>query len=239
MTVLLTLCAYLGATVSGFVGMAGGVLLLVLMVLLGLDLMVAIPVHAVVQVAANASRLFAHAGNVKPRAVLYFTLAAIPGPVLGLWLVDRVDADRIKFLLGVVTLIAAWMPRRGIQVLGERTAFALGGMLGGVLGVVVGAVGPLIAPFLLGRGYDRYQMIATHAACSTLLHLVKIVAFGTIDFGYGEYIVWMAPMSAAVVAGTYTGKWLLGRLDERQFLLVYKSVLTLLALRLCAFGLIG
>jgi uncharacterized membrane protein YfcA len=231
-TLALSACAFLGATISGFVGMAGGVLLLVLMYLLGLEPAVAIPVHAVVQILANSSRWFVHRQHVKWASFALFAVAAIPGPLLGLWLVERIDESVAKAGLGVVTLLAAWLPK-GKKLVSGDSGFAIAGALGGVFGVVVGAIGPIIAPFLLGRGYTRYEIIATHAACALFLHIVKLVAFSSIGFAFGTYVGWIVPMSIAAVLGTLAGKALLGRVDDKGFRLIYKLVLTILAVRLC------
>lgn len=232
MTLALSVCAWIGATVSGFIGMAGGVLLLVLMFILGVEPAVAIPVHAAVQIASNASRLFVHRRHVKWSAWSLFAIAAVPGPVLGLWLLERMDESAVKVGLGIVTLVAAWMPK-GKKLVSRNYGFAIAGGLGGVFGVVVGAIGPLIAPFLLGRGYTRYEIIATHAACSTFLHALKIVAFSAVGFAFASHLVWIVPMSVAAVFGTLTGKVLLAHVDDRRFRGIYKLVLTVLAFRLC------
>jgi uncharacterized membrane protein YfcA len=67
--------------------------------------------------------------------------------------------------------------------------------------------------------------------------VLKTVAFTAVGFAWGEGASLLPPMFVAVVAGTYTGKWLLRRLSEKWFLWLYKGVLTLLAIRLILDGL--
>lgn len=229
---ILALGAYLTSTVSGVIGMAGGTMLLGIMMVAGLDPVVAVPIHAVVQLVSNATRVQAFLQHVRWGPFLTVALVASPGPVLGLWLVKQLDADAIRLLMGCVILYATWAPKWGLKDLSERVAFALAGAVGGVLGVVVGAVGPLIAPFFLRGGFAKEQIIATKASCQAYLHVIKIVAFGFTGFSFSEQARLFVPMALATVAGTYTGRWLLGKLPDRFFFWFYKVVLTLLALRL-------
>ena len=108
-------------------------------------------------------------------------------------------------------------------------------LLGGVVGAVnmtVGATGPLIAPFFLNLGLSRQSIIGTKAASQTLGHLVKIGVFGFAGFAYPEYTLPLALLCAMVVAGTWIGSRLLGYVNEPWFTRLYKTVLSLVALRL-------
>ena len=228
----LTLSAFLGATISGIVGMAGGAFLLGMMILLGLEPTVAIPVHALVQLVSNGTRVWAHRDHVRWRVVVPLALAALPGPLLGLWLLRQLDVAVVKGMMGAVILAAAWLPRGEIGRLNQRQAFALAGILGGILGVMVGAVGPLIAPFFLRGDFVKREIIATKAACQAYLHILKIVAFAGVGFSFAYHGGLVVPMAAATIAGTYLGKWLLSRISERGFVVLYRVVLSVLALRL-------
>ena len=231
---ILTVAAYLTSTVSGVVGMAGGAMLLGVMVVAGIEPAVAVPVHAVVQLTSNTTRAWAFLPNIRWRPFLYLAIAAAPGPVLGLWLLQHLDAGVVKLLMGVTILYATWAPRGSLGRLSEKTAFVLAGMVAGTLGVIVGATGPFLAPFFLRGGFLKEQIIGTKAACQMYIHVLKIVAFTAVGFSFRTHAGLAVPMALATVAGTFTGKWLLGKLSEGRFRLLYRSVLTVLALRLLA-----
>ena len=231
-TLLLALAAYLTATISGVVGTAGGALLLVILTKAMGDPAAAIPVHACVQVVSNVTRIWVFLPHVRWRPVGILMLTALPGPVIGLEVARRLDGDGVKVVMAVGILYATWAPRWGLQSLPETAAFGIAGVLGGFLGVLVGAIGVLVAPFFLRRDFTREQMIGTVAVCQAYLHLLKIAAFGTMGFSFAEYGPLIVPMALATMGGAYTGKWLLGKMTERHFMVLFKVVLSVMALDL-------
>jgi len=237
---ILTAASLLGATLSGFLGMGGGILLLTIMFLAGLDPALVIPVHALVQLASNGTRVIAYLSRVRWAPLGLFALTALPFPALGLLIADLLDTEWTRVAIGLVALTATWFPAtRGLK-LGENTTFALLGAVVGTFGVVVGATGPLIAPFFLRSGWKKEQIIATKATCQAYNHLLKIGAFsliapmvtGKAAFPVLEQGLLAAPLLGAVVLGTFLGKRLLGHLNEARFRQIYRAVLTVIAIRL-------
>ena len=99
-------------------------------------------------------------------------------------------------------------------------------------GVTVGATGPLIAPFFLNLGLSRFAIIGTKAACQMVSHVAKILVFAAVGFTYEGWAGLLFGMAVAVIAGTVVGSRMLGRVDEARFVLLYKAVLTLVAIYL-------
>jgi uncharacterized membrane protein YfcA len=229
---LLLGAAFIGSVISGFLGMGGGIFLLTVLFLCGLDAAVVIPVHALIQLTSNSTRVALFAKDVRRPALLVFCLCALPFPVLGLAIAGHLDAETTKVLIGILVLFAVWKPKGWRVGWRERSAFATVGVIAGTLGVVVGATGPLIAPFFLREGWRKEEIIATKAACQVFVHIQKIVAFGLVGFAFADELPRVVPLALMVVLGTVVGKKFLRRLTERQFRLAYRLVLTVLALRL-------
>jgi uncharacterized membrane protein YfcA len=106
------------------------------------------------------------------------------------------------------------------------------GMAVGFLNTTVGATGPLIAPFFLDIGLSRQALVGTKAACQSLGHVAKLIVFGVAGFAYLAWLPLLALLSVMVVAGTWIGSHILDRVSERAFVIAYRVVLTLIALRL-------
>jgi uncharacterized membrane protein YfcA len=229
---LLTAACLIGSTISGVIGMAGGIFLLTVMLLMGLPIEVAIPLHAAIQLASNSTRVLAYWKHVRWTALRPFILVALPLPLLGLQLVSVLDEQLTKAIIGFVVLIAAWAPKGGLARLSERYAFGIAGALAGTLGVVIGAVGPIIAPFMLREGWENEEIIATKAAGQSFIHMQKLVAFGAAGYALTDFAPQLPPLVVAVVIGTFIGKWLLQFLTKERFRLAYRVVLSLIALRL-------
>jgi uncharacterized protein len=224
--------ASLGALLSGFLGMGGGLLLLGVMILAGMDTRTAVPVHAAVQLIANGSRVFALRRHVRWKPFLIYFFASLPFPWLGLRIAAALPDQALRLMIGAVILFVLLGPKRSLSQLPEKVSFGIAGVLGGTFGVVVGAFGPVVALFVLRDGWDRREIIATQALCQTWGHLQKILFFAGAGFAFLEYQTLILPMAAATILGTYGGRYLLGKLNETQFRLLYRIMLALLAFRL-------
>jgi len=232
----LGVAAFATSVLSAIVGMAGGIVLLAVM-LLFLEPLAAIPLHGAIQLLSNGSRAALQRRFVDRSVLLYFGVLLVPGGLLGLQVATALPPDAIRVLIGVFVLLATWAP--GALLLGihpETTSprarfLALGGVAG-ALNVTLGAVGPLLAPFYLGLGLSRQAMVGTKAACQALGHAVKIALFGLAGFAFAPHVPLLVVAGTGVVAGTWVGTRLLDRIDERTFQWLYKVVLTVIAVRL-------
>jgi uncharacterized membrane protein YfcA len=121
--------------------------------------------------------------------------------------------------------------------LAVRPRFALLGAVTGALSPLIGATGPFIAPFFLGIGLTRFELIGTKAACQALTHLAKMALFGILGFAFLDYLPLIAGMGLSVIVGTALGTRALHRLDDERFVKLYKIALTLVAIRLVWSGL--
>ncbi len=233
---ILCLASLITAVVSAVLGMAGGIMLLAVM-LLFLDPAVAIPIHALVQLSSNASRTVIHARSVRRDLLFPYVLLLLPAGALTLPLVQHAPADALRLGIGVFVLIATWRKRwllLGVDPdrIPVRPRFALVGAGAGAIGPLVGATGPFIAPFFLGIGLTRFELIGTKAACQATGHLAKMLLFGLAGFAFLEYAELMLGMAISVVVGTWLGTRLLRHLDDDRFTQLYKLTLTAVAFRL-------
>jgi uncharacterized membrane protein YfcA len=233
--------ALLTAAISGVLGMAGGIMLLAVM-LLFLEPAVAIPIHALAQLASNSSRSLIHARAVRLELLLPFAALVLPAGFMTLPLAQQAPAEGLRLAIGSFVLVSVWRSRwllLGLdpESVALRPRFALLGAVSGALGPIIGATGPLIAPFFLGIGLTRFEVIGTKAACQTMTHLAKLLLFGLAGFSYFDHLPLLAGMAASVVAGTALGTRVLHRIDDARFIALYKIALTAVAIRLLWGGL--
>ena len=233
---LLALAAFATSVLSAIVGMAGGSILLGPM-LLYWEPLVAIPLHGAVQLVSNGSRAWIQRRHVDQGIVLRYAALLLPAGFAGLALLQELPADAARALIGVFVLVATWAPGwlwigTHPERLGRTLRFVLLGGVVGLLNTTVGATGPLIAPFFLNLGLDRLQLVGTKAACQTLGHLVKLAVFGAAGFAFGAHALPLAVLCAAGIAGTWLGSRILGHVSEDRFVLLYRIVLTGIALHL-------
>jgi uncharacterized membrane protein YfcA len=226
---------FVTAVLSGVLGMAGGIALLGVL-LFYLPPLVAIPLHGVIQLVSNGSRVALQRRHARFDWIVWYTLPLVPAGLVGLHVAQRLPETVVSGGIGVVVLLATWLPKRGGTQEGNarrpRTRFFVLGGATGFLNMVLGAIGPLIDPFFLGLGLGRQALVGTKAACQAIGHAVKVALFGATGFAFAEHAPLLALGSLAAVGGTWVGSRLLDRLSEQSFLWLYRGVLTALALRL-------
>ena len=193
--------AMVAAGISAVIGMAGGITLLSGMLLV-IPYGAAVPIHGVVQLASNSTRLVVFFKHVKWRIVLWFGFAAAPGAYLGARVVSAVPDEWLTLGIGAFILLATHVPRpkrpRGGDL--ERAwIFGPVGLAAGFLGMLVGATGPFIAPFFLRENVLKEELIATKAFCQAFVHLWKLPAFMSIGFAYAEHATTLATLVTMVV----------------------------------------
>ena len=234
--ILLIVSAIGTSIISAIVGMAGGVTLLAIM-LLFLDPLIAIPLHAIVQLVSNGSRSLIHRKNIQWKILWPYLIPLLP---LGWWsleLAERIPPDLARSLIGVFVLVATWRPSWLLfgadpgHTNPRLSFFGLGAIVG-FLNVTFGATGPLIAPFFLNLGLTRFQLIGTKAACQMGSHVAKILVFGVAGFAFSPWAGLLTVLCFSVICGTWLGTRILDRVNELWFVRIYRGVLTIIAITL-------
>ena len=236
--IILAAVALVTSIISAILGMAGGVMLLAVM-LCFLSHGEAIPTHAAVQIASNGTRVLAFIDNVDRSAVARFTLGVIPGAGIGLWLLWSLgEPDKsepyLKTLIGAYILASTFIPRGkgGGHAAGKWWDFPLMGLAAGTAALTVGAVGPLIAPLFARRDYVKERLIATKAVCQLTTHVFKIPAFILLRDLDLSRLGWLAlAMIVMVIPGTLIGKRLLKGVAEHHFRIAFRVALVAAGLK--------
>ena len=229
---ILFLCSILTATLSGIVGMAGGVTLLAIMTFF-FPLSIVIPVHGIIQLSSNSFRTFLLRQNIKKKPFYFFCLGAPFGAFCSYFLVKNISFEFWALLIisGLITY-TIFKPRKFPELkLKEEYFFFLGGTTA-FLAVLIGATGPLLAPFFLRNDFSKEQTVATKASCQSVTHILKIPVFVALGFDYIKYGEVIVLMLVGTFLGTYLGVKILKEIKTKFFVILYKSLLFLILLRL-------
>jgi uncharacterized membrane protein YfcA len=224
--VLVALAAFVAATIAGVSGFGGAVVLLpVLVAVFGAR--DAIVVLTVAQLVGNGSRVYFNRDDVDGLVVRRFAIGAVPLALAGGAVFATLPAGALTRALGAFMLAAvAWRHLHHRPATGFPPERFVGlGAAFGFLSAIVGSVGPVMAPFFLGYGLVKGAYIGTEAACTVLMHVTKLVAYGgggVLNRSAALAGIGLAPV---MVAGSWVGKRVLDRLPERAFALIIDAVL--------------
>ena len=214
---------------SGVLGMAGGMILMAILVSM-VSVASAMMIHGAVQATANGSRAWFLRTSIQWRILPPYLLGATIA-LLGFVAVTYVpDANLILIVVGVFPFLARLLPHlRGLDVRKPVVAVICGVVVTGAQ-LLAGASGPLLDVFYLNSRLNRYQIIASKALTQTLGHLLKLVYYGWI-IGVSERldITFFALAMAMAVAGSRIGTSLLGGISDDRLRRVSGHVILVIA----------
>ena len=227
----LSIIAIVTSTLSGTIGMGGGVLLLSAMTFF-LPISVIVPIHGVVQLVSNSSRSLFLRTYLRKKLILSFSLGAPLGAIGSTYLITQITNKHYFFLAISLTILFALFRPKNVKIDLPEKYFFIIGLTVGFLGLLVGATGPFIAPFFLNERFSKEEIVANKAMVQTIGHLVKIPAFLSIGFFYQDYLALIGSLIIATIIGTKIGTKLLGKINKNLFNRLFKGALIFAAFKL-------
>jgi uncharacterized protein len=205
------------AFLSGLFGMAGGMILIGVLLIL-MPLPTAMVLHAITQMASNGWRAILWRKHIRWRPVsVYLIGCAIALGVFSLVLYVP-DKPVALLLLGITPFLAralpsSYKPNPASVVQGALYGSACMGLM-----LMTGVSGPLLDTFFLGGDFERREIIATKATCQVASHLTKLIYFGGI-IDQAATLDWRLAVVAvaASMLGTTLSRRVLEAMSDQQF----------------------
>jgi len=232
LAVTLTVFAFLTSALSGMAGLGGGTILIGIFFALGLTPVEAVPLFAAVQFVSNVSRTVAYVRHVHWASAGWFLVAVIPATFLLAPHAASVDGDVVRLILAGLILASLVPARAGKAPLPPRASSLVAGLLNGSIGMFVGATGLIVGRLFLRPDWRKQTTIATLAMTQVLGHGLRVIAYGFVGYSAFAQPWLLLPLCLAVIAGTWTGKHLNGRLSEERFATLFHTILVILSIKL-------
>jgi uncharacterized membrane protein YfcA len=222
---LVAAMAFVASIVGGVAGYGTGALMpLVLVPIIGAEPVV--PIIAMSALFTNSGRAIAFRHLVDPRRAAIVLLFAIPTTMLGAWGYTMLTGRGAMLVIG--TMMAASVPLRRIL---KSRGFSLGekGLAGASFGwgVVVGGTsgaGILLLSMLMAAGLEGAAVIATDAAISILIGVVKISVFGIAGAMSPQVIAFALLIGLVAFPGAFAAKRIVDRLPVRVHTVILDSI---------------
>lgn len=227
---LLIITSTLTSMLTAAMGIGGGVLLLAVMATI-VPPAALIPVHGLVQLGSNGNRALLTRKHIDWSLLRLFLGGALIGAVIAYFVVVQLPVELIQLSVAGFILFLVWGPGFGKQEM-RPAGLVLAGAGTTLITMFVGATGPLVAAFVHRLGHEKYRTVATFAACMTVQHLLKMLVFGLIGFAFTDWLPLIIVMIAGGFAGTWIGLHILKRVPAERFQVIFRLLVTALALRL-------
>jgi len=203
---------------SGIFGMAGGMILMGLLLML-MSVPAAMVLHGITQAASNGWRAFLWRAYVDWRILARY--GAGSAIAFGLFMAMQFVPDRalVFILMGLMPFLIAAMPRRFSPRADRPLGAEACGFIGTALQLLSGVSGPALDIFFVRTTLDRRSVVATKAVCQVATHLIKLVYFGGIISGNIAETGWpvLGISIVAALMGTSLSRAILERLTDVQF----------------------
>lgn len=218
MTYILLLCAsFLAALVSGAAGFGGSLLLLpIVTAYVGPE--ISVPVLTVAQLLGNLARVSTGFRQIEWKSVALFSCTSLPLAALGAFGFSVLPKEIVTRCIGIalIVLVAVKLLAKKELPKGPHTLI-LGGALTGGLSGLCGSGGPIGAAVFLSLDLAPTAYIASEAATATLMHILKIVIYRKLTALNGAALALGLGMGAAMIAGTYAAKHIIGHIPKGKF----------------------
>jgi uncharacterized membrane protein YfcA len=230
--IVLLVAAFMTSSLSAVIGMGGGMTLLAIMATV-LPPASIVPLHGVVQLCSNSSRVLVFLKHVRWKIFFVYTTLLIPAAFIASQVLGAMKFGQLKPLIGIWILVfLVWRRKKPTLRQPPLWVYAPLGLATGFISVFVGATGPFLAPFFLRDDFNKEEIIATKAVCQAAVHLFKIPVFMSVGFDFSAELPFLASMVVAVVLGSLLGKRLLRQLSQAVFMKVFEAVLGSIAIYL-------
>ncbi len=233
---LLTAAAFCTSALTSVVGAGGGTALIALMLQV-MSPAAAIPVHGVVQLASNTTRVFLFWSHMAWPIIARFASLMPFGVALGLWLFQGLPKEVIQILIGCVVLLT--LATRQLERFRGKDlplwAFVPVGFVTGTLNMIVGVVAPILGVLVIRNDLTKEQVVGTLGFFGFVGNLLKIAGFTLIGFSFVEYGPTMLCMIPAAIIGTRVGRTVLSNVNDRYFVIAFRIMLIALALKLIVY----
>ena len=216
--------------ISGIFGMAGGIILMAVLVAL-VSVATAMVIHGGIQMFANGYRAFLLRASIDWRVFSFYCVGAAAG-ITALFFVSWTPDKRTLYLLLGLTPMLVWLPKERLHLDIKRPAHAIGAGFGVQgLNTLAGVAGPMLDLFFVRADMTRQPIVATKSVTQALSHFVKI-GFWSVPIisqaGWAAMPPWWLfaiaiPLS---MTGTTLGKRVLERMNDDGFRKWMKGLVT-------------
>jgi uncharacterized protein len=203
---------------SGIFGMAGGMILLGVLLLV-LDVAPAMVLFGTTQMASNGWRAFLWRRFVQWPIFAGYLVGSVAAFALMKVIAFVPDKATIYLGLGLLPFLAEMLPHSLRLDITRRGAPVYCGAIIMVLQLLAGAAGNVLDIFFQNSALDRKTIVATKAATQMVAHLLRVAYFGSFAHLMDESLPWWIYAVAVLTAfaGTSMAAFVLHRMSDAGF----------------------
>ena len=215
---VLGVSAVVTSFVSGILGMAGGMILMGILLAM-MPVPAAMMLHGITQLASNAWRAIMWRASVDWRVFRGYACGALLCTAAFAVVQFVVSKPIALVIMGLTPFLTFALPEK-LHLNVERRGHSLAcGVVCSVLSLTAGVSGPILDVFFVRSKMGRQAVIATKAMTQSFSHLLKIAYFGALVRVAGGDVEPLlgAMMVVLAIVGTSLSRRVLDRMSDESF----------------------
>lgn len=225
---LITGGCFLASFVNAAFALGGAFIMLALMTSI-LPINAVIPMHSTLMLGSLISRSWLFREHIHWPIVVPFSIGCVLGVTLGAQVYINLPDWLITLVIGCL-MLSIWLPSLKVATNIPKPFFVVGCIHSFISTVF--AYGGLFHAVILRCGLNKLQVTATIAGSLLSMALLKMAGYSTFGFDYQPYFYVIFAAIAVSFLGTWFGKRISHHISESTFRILFKSIMTLLGLRL-------
>ncbi len=209
---------------------AGGALIILAVTSVVLPVSAIVPIHSTLLIGSTSTRTLLFWRDIEWKIAGPFLVGSVFAVAIGSRIYVELPDTFVATALSAVMLIAIWLPDVTWRPK-LKNPWVVVGFIHSLLSTLF-AYGALLHAIILQTGLKRRPIVATMGASLTGMGLFKITGYALNGFDYVPYLQTIGFAIAAAFLGTWVGRMVIDRVSEELFRAVFRSLVTLTALRL-------
>ena len=228
----------LGCFAAAFVNAAfatGGVYIMLASISAILPLTVAIPLLPAFALPSLISRVYLFWQHINWPIVKSFVIGSVIGVLLGGQVFVSLSERHLSLMIGLLLLLLTWWPHIKVTMPVSQL-FLYVGISHSFLGTLFGA-GGILQSTIIRTSLLKAQMTGTLAASLFAMDIFKISSYMFNGFSYQRYLPHLCAATVAGYIGVWAGKRASSFISDKTFRVVFKIIITLVAVKFIYAGL--
>ncbi len=215
---LLLLAGFVSEIIGTMAGFGSSTIFLPL-ALFFVDFKTALMLVAIFHIFGNLGRITFFKKGINKRLLLIFGVPSILLTLIGALLVNYIQQELLKMVLGVFLLLytITFIYNPAIKVATTIRNSIIGGSLSGFFAGLIGTGGALRGAFLNAYNLEKTTYIATAAMIALLVDITRIPIYLKDGFLPQQYYLYIPLLFIIAIVGSFLGKKIVTKIPQEQF----------------------
>lgn len=178
----------------------------------------AVPVLTIVMLISNLARAGLGFHEIDWKSVKLFLIPSLPLSLLGALGFTLLPKIMVNKILGIAVVAFVFLKMFKFQkIVAGKKSISFWGFVSGFLSGFVGSSGPISAALFFSLGLSPTGYIASEAAAVSIIHIAKIIVYGSIMNIERKLWVFAIIIGGIMMLGTFLAKKFIGKIKGKSF----------------------